>query len=198
MQEGLTLIDFIFLIVVGIFVFSRFFQTKLPKDDKKKEKPPLKTFIGSTEDDFAQATKVVPLKSKKKDDKPLTGVDKLKSMDPFFKEGKFLKGADNAFKMYYESLKDDDEEFLEDFLSPRLMDETRDYLDSNPKGLKLVDKIKTSSIVNADVKGRTAFVDVMFDVSFDDKSSEKVIWTLARPVDSDDPNWDLDKIQKPS
>jgi predicted lipid-binding transport protein (Tim44 family) len=119
-------------------------------------------------------------------------------MDPFFKEGKFLKGADNALKMYYESLKDGDEEFLEDFLAPRLMDETRDFLESKPKNLKLVDKVKTSSIVNADIKGRTAFVDVMFDVSFDDSSSEKVIWTLARPVDSDDPNWDLDQIQKPS
>lgn len=197
MQEGLTIIDFIFLIVVGIFVFSRFFQTKLPKDYKKKKTPPLKTFIGSTEDDYTQ-TKVVPIKGKKQSSEPLTGIDKLKSMDPFFKEGKFLKGADNALKMYYESLKDGDEEFLEGFLAPRLMDETRDYLEGKPKKLKLVDKVKTSSIVNADIKGRTAFVDVMFDVSFDDSSSEKVIWTLARPVDSDDPNWDLDQIQKPS
>lgn len=201
MQEGLTLIDLIFLIVVGVFVFTRFFQSKLPKDQNKtKKRPqarPLNVKIGATEDDFAQNTVV---KLKPKDKTPLTGIDKLKSMDPFFREGKFLKGADNAFKMYFEALQEGDEEFLETFLSPKLMDEMRDVVDSKTKRAKvaLVEKVNTSSIVNADVKGRTAFVDVMFDAKFDNDTSEKVIWTLARPVDSDDPNWDLDKIQKPS
>ena len=35
-----------------------------------------------------------------------------------------------------------------------------------------------------------------FSVTFKVKKKDTVIWTLVRPLDSDDPNWDLDKIQK--
>ena len=218
MQEGLTLFDLIFVIMLGIFVVTRFMGQNLPKDKSKPARRSQNVFQLSEAQ--KEAVKRSAQKSAQKQPKSfenLSGLDQVKAADPSFKEKDFKEGAKFAFQTYYEALDAGDEDTLDSLLSPRLMDEigTRiDVLEEKGQAMKAaMNGISSIEIVDGRVSGRTAIVDVKYvaetaeyvvDASGKVKSGKKtpqetiVIWTWARAIDSDDPNWELEEISKPS
>lgn len=213
----MTLFDLLFLVIVGVFIFSRFFSHKLPKDLKKKGKKHHARVLDfpKTPD---QAAKPKPKPAAKKVDwSHLSGLDQVKAADPKFNDKEFLKGAQGAYEFYYDVWNKKDDEALANLCSPKLMDslvEKLDALDAKDQSPQVeIKRIVSTKIADARMSGRTAIIDVTFVAEQSEntvsstgkivgkqKPAKEVttIWTLARPIDADDPNWVLESIAKPS
>lgn len=212
------------LILVGFiyFIFSRFFGTKLPKDDKKKgpNAPQDKGFNRPQE-----AGKVVEMPRKPpvtvKPKKPvvspevlakLEGAERLKAVDPTFDEKTFLSGARQGFTLYWQAVTDYDEETLDALTSPRVYDEIMDRIEPlHEEGrvlLTRIDKITSVTLAETRVSGRSAIAEVLYEAEIAQsevkKSTKttsssakpyKAIWVWARNIDDPDPNWELEEIQ---
>ena len=215
----MTLLDLIVLVIVGVFIYTRFFGHKLPKDLQKKAKKSASKMKAGQILDFPKETveKAAPKPKKPKVDlSQYEGIDQVKAADNSFSEHAFLKGAKTAYEFYYDAWNRKDDEALANFLSPQLMDdavETFNEMDKKGQSPKIEVSRVSGEVVDGRVHGRTAIVDVKFTAEqseniVDDK--EKVvgkkkpakevvtIWTFARIVDADDPNWELEKISRPS
>lgn len=198
----MTIVDLIFLVIVGIFIYTRFFGKKLPKAAPKKS-PKVLQFPSSVK-------KAAPAPAVKNLDN-LEGLAKIKAADPTFKKAEFISGALSAFSVYAEAVNKMDEETLDALMGPQLFDEVMDKLESAKKAGKPVEiKIAgtpKAEIVDSRVMGRTAILDVSYTVKMAEfKKGAKnttpkettVVWTWARAIDSEDPNWELEQISKPS
>lgn len=205
MQNANSFFDLIILGLMVWFVYSRFMSNKLPKDNKK----PLNTasilpFNDNNNDE--------PLKAQ---DNPISGMDELKKLDRSFKENDFINGTKQAFNMYYEALNNQDEDMLDSLIAPKLFDEVMDKVEEKmDKGI--IPKTDVKDIVSVDIvdtriQGKTAIISVKYAakiVEYEENiKSKKVtkniakkeksiqtIWTWARPIDSSDPNWELEDI----
>lgn len=194
----MNIVELLFLVMLGFFVFSRFFSIKLPTDEGKPE------------------AKIIPLKTVKKKDvnvEHLEGLDQIKAADRDFKESDFKEGSLAAFKMYHEAVTDDDEDLLEDLLSPKLFDEyleQAEKLDDAQERVAFKVKAVDMEILDARLSGRTAIIDVKYKAeiaqailsldgqekqgNLDDFQSIEVIWTWARSIDAEDLNWELESV----
>ncbi len=211
----LTFIDYIVLVLLGLFVISRFFGHKLPTDMKHPVKKQKKAHIL----DFPKPPVASPKKVKstpQKDASNLEGIDLIAATDPTFNEKEFLNGTKSAYEFYYASWNKKDDEALENLVSPKMLDnivDTFNKLDEKDQHPKVEIQSLEAEVVDARLSGRTAIVDVKFTAkqsenkvtsagkSVGKKVAAKIvksIWTFARPVDSDDPNWELEQITKPS
>lgn len=202
MQQGGSFIDFIIIALMVWFIYSRFTSTKLPKDKGKKQ-------LGMTN--------ILPLKDvgKSKPVEALSGMDELKKADRSFKEKDFIAGATEGFRYFYQATSERDEDMLDSLTAPKLFDEIMDGIEEkNDAGIMVktdVKEITSVAIVDTRINGRTAIIQVKYDAKLaeyeEDIESGKVvknpskrskaistIWTWARPVDSDDPNWELEEI----
>jgi len=216
----MNLIDIIIVIAVGLFIVSRFSKFKLPngKTPARKKSHSAKRRKQSTSAqiiDLPQkdrpAAKTKPARVLKPTKEGIAG---LKEVDPDFNEKEFLQGAVQAFGNYYMAWQKHDEEALAELLSPRLFNQILTELDeqadkskkpfvelpADPKDVK-------ADIVDARISGRTAIIDVKYNAAINTdfigktaKTSKQTakpvvqIWTWARPVESDDPSWDLEAI----
>lgn len=193
MQSGFGLIDIIIMVLVGVFIFTRFFGYKLPKKTKRRTR---KGTTNILEFSIGAAPQAKP-KPRAKKKPPATGAAALQAIDPSFTEKDFLKGATAAFSMYYQAYAEADEETLENLLSPRLYDQTMDELESKPAAVK-AELVNKPQIMDARVNGQTMVVDVKYEAKITKgKAAAKptaIIWTWARPANTDDPNWELDAI----
>lgn len=218
MQEGLTFFDIIFLVILAAFIYTRFFGHKLPKNKSGKKSAEILSFPKDTQG-VEQKAPPKPKKPKISSKKlaELEGMDQIKAVDRQFNEKEFLKGAEHAFGMYYDAYGKKDEDTLEQLLGARLFDEVMDKLDDLEKeGLTpgaTCKNVESTEIVDARVSGKAMIIDVKYvaetsefalDESGKVKQGRKTpktqtqIWTWARPIDSDDPNWQLEKITMPS
>jgi predicted lipid-binding transport protein (Tim44 family) len=131
--------------------------------------------------------------------KGLSGVAKLKVMEPGFSEADFLDGARAAYGYFYQSWNARDEEGLDNLCAPtlfgRLMNELHDDATYAPVE---VDEIVDARIGDVRVHGQTAIVSVDFEaVQREGDGVAKTVkskWVLARPLGSEDPNWELQDI----
>ena len=211
------LIDLIIFIVVGVFIYTRFFGHKLPggkpknlfgaQPKKRRTRQAHLKPVPTQQEKPAQqaAAKVVPLKPTKQ------GLAGLKEVDSTFNEKEFVAGAKHAFGMYYTAWVEKDEETLADLLTPNLFDDVMDELETAAQEgktpyLELDDKIE-ATLVDGRLNGRTAIVEVKYSahmvqdyISQTAKTSRKKaktvsqVWVWARPVGSEDPNWELQAI----
>ncbi len=213
MQDSI-IIDFIVMAALGVYIYTRFTGHKLPKDKKKPSSQNKTAKVVDFPKDIIQEKTAKPVIKTPKNLKDMSGIEQIKAMDPSFKKQEFLSGASAAYEMYYESFSEQDEETLEGLLSSKLYDDVMEKIDraSDAQQTMHIDvkKIEDVSIVDAHMHGRTAVIDVKYiveqcDYTLDDKGSvvagdkekskkDTVIWTWTRPVDTDDPNWDLEKI----
>lgn len=211
MQAGFSALDIVFLILLAVFIVSRFMGNQLPKDDKKSKK-----VVKFPEDVIKEVEKVQKEQKKKvslKHLEGLSGVKLIEQADKDFKKKEFLSGAELAYQMYYDAINDKDEETLEGMVAPRHFDEIMESVETleseNKKRFVLIEEIENVEIVEAKLHGRTAIIDVKYvaqqtdvieseDLSEDDVAkapSEVVsIWTWARSIDSEDLNWELERI----
>lgn len=193
----MNLVELLFLIMLGAFVFSRFFSMKLPSEEPKPE------------------AKIIPLKPKKTEVNVdhLSGIEKIKAADRDFNEKQFNEGAVSAFSMYHTAITEDDEDLLEDLLSPRLFDEyleQAEKLDDKEERVAFKIKSVTMEVLDARLSGRSAIIDVKYKAeiaqavlgldgqekqgNLEDFQTVDVIWTWARSMDAEDLNWELEAI----
>jgi predicted lipid-binding transport protein (Tim44 family) len=203
MQNAGGILDLIILGLVFWFIFSRFTSNKLPKSGKRPTS--------------LNTASVLPFKEKPKSSKkePTDGMAELKKLDRTFNENSFLNGAKEAFFMFYDGANNQDEDLLENLTSPKLFDEVMDKIEEKmDKGV--IPKTDVKEIVSADIidtriQGKAAIVSVKYNAKIAEyeeniktnkvtKNAAKkaktiqTVWTWARPVDSDDPNWELEEI----
>ena len=206
------LIDFIIIVALGIFIFTRFFSDKLPKDlqpKSKKRKPAGRSVKPSQVLEFPKT----PELENEKD--PAV---KLRKMDTNFDEKAFVKGIEAAYRYYVEAWNAQDDEKLENLLAPQFLDDHLEMMEKlAQKGQTPKVDIKkwgSAKLLDARLNGRTAIVDVQIIVEQSDNFQKedgklvggkakpakevKFVWTLARSIDSDDPNWEVDAMTKPS
>jgi predicted lipid-binding transport protein (Tim44 family) len=205
----MSVLDLIVVLAVGGFIVSRFFSHKLPKDLGKKSRPKRKTRVV----DFPTAPAVEDAGNA---ESPVLA--KIREVDRQFTTAAFLEGAKKAYLYYYEKWNTKDDEALANLVSPNLLNglvEKLNILDKK-KQRPLVDvkEIVAVDIVDARLSGQTAIVDVQFTAkqsenTADEKTGKvvgtrknakilKSVWTFARSLKSDDPNWEVEAITKPS
>lgn len=216
------MVELLIIVAVGYFIYHQFSKHDLPKSKKgSKRSSSSKTRSRSDKSrilDFpkqtasAVKTSVKPRKQHSKDYAHLSGIAQIKAADTAFNEKDFLKGAQTAYTYYYKAWNKKDDKTLANFLGAKLLDDTIrafNKLDEEQHSPYVEITNLDATIVDGRVVGRTALVDVKFTATQSDnmlnaagktiepKAGAKevtTIWTLARVIDSDDPNWSLEAI----
>jgi len=180
--------DIIILVGFVYFIFSRFFGTKLPKDDSKKG-PGMqqRKGMGRPQDIDRKGARPagqvvemprnnkppVAVKPKKPVVSPevlakLEGAERLKAVDPTFDEKTFLSGCREAFNLYWQAAAEYDEETLDALTSPRAYDDIMDRIEPlEEEGRMLltrIDKFESITLAETRVNGRTAIAEVKYEV----------------------------------
>lgn len=192
-------------IAVAAFVVMQFTSTKLPKGKAVKKQlqqakkqqqavlEKLKTEVqqahngGHTPPTTSSQVKTEKIKTSVKKDHPLYPVA---SQLEGFTERDFLQGAKQAYAFFQEMLKKEDWEALGNLCAPHLIHELR----ANETKPKPSGTLKATALTS-EVTGRTAFVDVKFEST---KTENAEIWTFAKSLNTEDPNWELEEIQTAS
>jgi len=144
-------------------------------------------------------------------------LQQIQKFDPSFTQQDFLNGGRMAFEMIVEYFAKGDKDGLNPLLSPEVYKNFAAAIDARAeKGeheeTTLVG-IKSASIHDASLEGRTAYVTVKFvseEVSVIRNSEGDVVsgdpnkvieaedlWTFARNIESRDPNWQLVATETP-
>lgn len=216
------MVELLIIVAVGYFIYHQFSKHDLPKSKKGSKRSTThkahKRRDKSTILDFPQKT-ASAVKTSVKSKKPqstdyahLSGIAQVKAADKTFAEKDFLKGAQAAYTYYYDAWNKKDDKTLTNFLGAKLLDDTiRTFnkLDEEQRTPHVEITDLDATIVDGRVVGRTALVDVKFTATqsenmlnaagktIEPKADAKkvtTIWTLARVIDSEDPNWSLEAI----
>lgn len=214
MQEGITFFDLVVIGALAVFIYTRFINNKkLPKQKDKKDHARVIDFPKSLNPE--QMAPKPFIDTKKQLEPEMEGLDKIKAIEPSFNKKEFLQGCESAFKLYHDALNNHDEDTLDALLAPRLFDQTVEMLEELRKnGQKLqaeVVSIHACDVLDVRTHGRTFVVEVRFEADVilyktTDKNTmvkgesktpvrKQMVWTLARPAKSDDPNWEVEDIQ---
>lgn len=210
------LIDLIVMVLVVVVVVTRFTKFKLPTDtrDKAARRSDLERLRGRPllRDDepvvdvtpAADEPKPAPRKPSARElqeaAKGLTGLAKIKVLEPGFQEADFVDGAKSAYGYFYTCWNAKDEDGLDNLCAPalygRLLTQLHDDRVWEPV---TVDEIVSAEIGEARVHGKTAVISVEFETleRMGDSAARTVhrTWVLARPLGSEDPNWELQDIR---
>ncbi len=151
-------------------------------------------------------------------DPAMAGLEQISATDRSFDPEGFLAGSRAAFEMVLKAFVDGDTKVLRSLLNDEVFDNfaaaIKDREDAGETLEKTIIGIKNSSILEARMAGRTAFVTVKFvseqvNVTCDgdgeviDGDGNHVtdvtdIWTFARNTRARDPNWTLVETQSPN
>ncbi len=218
-MENFALIDVLIIAGLLFFVATRFFSHKLPKTKSKNVKRGrLIDFPQPEAPKQTQAKKAKPAAVKPKTPTQTTGLAAIKELDPTFNRSQFVEGAKHAYGLYHKAYTEGDEETLDNLLSPRLFDEVMTGRDELEKAghttLYNVKSVDDVTLVDAHISGQTMIIDVKYTaktiIAVLDEAGKAVkgkktvpvditeIWTWARNASSEDPNWELEHIAKPS
>ena len=137
------------------------------------------------------------------------GVRALVAADPSFDAGRFLEGAQGAYRMILEAFWKGERDELATLVSGEALEAFNEAIaQRDAEGVTLDNRliaIEKAVIDSAEVQGRTAFVSVRFDAdiaavtrdkdgnviagSLSDAIATHDIWTFQRDLRSSDPNW---------
>ena len=189
------------------------------QSQQKKHGQPRTTSKGNSQENVvtlgqrpARKSTFQPEKISQEELEKIKGVDKIRAVDPTFNEAEFKDGAKQAFMLYWQAVAEKDEETLQNLLAPRLFDSTMDTIDTLEDAGKhrvtRIDKFDDLEIVDTRVNGLTALIDLKYtvtwaqsDVKNDTTSTQaqakttRTVWTLARNLSDEDPNWELEDIK---
>lgn len=139
------------------------------------------------------------------------GIRALIAGEPGFDVGRFLEGSQAAYRMILEAYWKDDEETLSELCSPEVRDAFAGAIATRREAGQTLDnrlvRIDHATIVDSVVDGRNARLTVRFDAdiaavtrdadgnviagTMTDAVETHDIWTFARTLKSNDPNWKL-------
>ncbi len=211
------MIDLIVIALVAAIVVSRFTKFKLPKDprdaaqrrsdlDRLRRNPLVRDdapnnvvdITAQTEARKAETDNKPSVQAGREAAKHLSGLAKIKALDSSFREEEFLEGAKAAYTYFYQSWNAKDEEALANLCAPALYDRlVLDLQDRTWQSVQ-IDDLRDAEILSARVHGKTAVIDVQFDsVEREGDGTPRTMqrrWVLARPMNSEDPNWELESM----
>ena len=215
------LIDLLIVIAVGLFIATRFFGFRLPRDEQLKNRkkgspaprgnPAWQEMMDKLRQPDplepveldAQAKPVRRTVPKVKVPAGVTGIDAIRAVDENFDEKRFLEGVEQAYRYFYERWNALDEAGLDNLCGPQMMEEIKTaFAGMRKRGVKPntdVQEMTKLKIADGRVLGRSEIIEV--DITARQSEGEvgqvapvrtvKVRWVLARAVGSDDPNWEL-------
>lgn len=213
-------IDVLVIGLVGLFILSRFTSFRLPKDGRPKAArrtdftqlfqrhipadpktdeakvgtAPVRNVRAPKEEKKAPQVKKVSAKELA----GMSGIEKIKALDPAFSEKKFLEGAKTAYGYFHKCWNAKDESGLATFCAPRLVDKVVDNWERKWQKVEVVE-VSGITLGEARVNGRTAIVEaVIRSVTKVGSAKKKMVshWLLARAMGSDDPNWELQEVRE--
>jgi len=221
MEGGFPFIDIIFFAMVAAFLVLRL-RSVLGRRTGHERPPRTPEYGGPSPDANRHNDNVVALPDRTPstvhpDSPAAAGLAAIKAATPGFSEAEFLKGARAAFEMIVTAFANGDRDTLRPLTSGevyanlegviREREEAGHALDSTLVGIKSVD------IVGAGVEGREAqitlrFVSEQVNVTRDEEGDTVAgrtdvvdevtdIWTFARDVRAQDPNWYLIATRAP-
>lgn len=213
----MALIDLLITGLILVVVISRFIKFNLPKDPRARGQRG-NDFNQWLAGMARGASPETGTPRRKKPAKPvvdvaaLDGLAKLKALDAGFDEDSFKQGTAAAYRYFYTSWNAMDVPALDKLCGPELLAQLEasleDYRERGATPQVVVSDVRSVDIVDADVKAKTAVVRArIVAVQSDDEvvagkganqaqPREVVVeWVLARPLTSDDPNWELQRIE---
>ncbi|UVO49074.1 Tim44/TimA family putative adaptor protein [Sphingomonas sp. SUN019] len=139
------------------------------------------------------------------------GVRAIIAAEPGFDVSRFVEGAQGAYRMILEAYWKGDESVLNDLVEPRVAEAFGEAIAARREAGQTLDNrlvsIERALISGAQVNGRDARITVRFDAdiaavtrdgegnvvagSTSDAVETHDVWTFARTLRSDDPNWKL-------
>lgn len=211
------MIDLIIIALVAAIVVSRFTKFKLPKDprdaaqrrsdlDRLRRNPLVRDdapnnvvdITAQTEARKAEDARAPAAQASREAAKHLSGLAKIKALDGNFREEDFLEGAKAAYGYFYQSWNARDEDGLANLCAPALYDRMVMEMQGEDWQPVQVDDLRDAEILSARVHGKTAVIEVQFDsVEREGEGAPRTMrrrWVLARPLNSDDPNWELESM----
>lgn len=209
----MSFIDIVVLVLVGLAVVTRFTKFKLPKDGRDKaakgqdwgqlrrglmpqdETKPEPKVVG----EGAAPVASKPVKPAKDAGKGLEGIAKIAALEPGFSEKEFLNGAKAAYGYFYECWNRKDESGMDELCAPVLLNRVVARWQGKDWQAVTVDSLDDAKVAGARVHGKTAIVEVDFKATQREGAgvpkSVRGRWTLARALNSDDPNWELQDMK---
>ena len=209
----MALIDLIITVALVYFIATRFLGYKLPFDKNlknKKKKSSKRHGVPKT----AQIVSFEPPVAIE-DDGKVPGLAKVKAAMPDFNEKDFLEGAKKAYRYYHTKRNAMDAAALEPLLAPHVLDavvtDMEELEEKNQTCATDVKTIEAVDLIEAKLNGRTALIQAQFTATQAENIMDadgkiippvkraktvKTIWTFAKPIDADDPNWDVTEIEK--
>ena len=211
------LVDILVILLVVLIVVTRFTKFKLPKDprdsaarradyDRLKNRPLVRDEAPQMQGQMVDVTPQAKPASRKpsfkdlqESAKGLSGMAKLKVLEPGFDEAVFLEGTKDAYGYFYECWNARDEDGLDNLCAPQLYGRLITELQDDDAWKPLtVDQIAGIRVAEVRVHGKTAIIDVDFEVvEREDGGVAKTVkrrWVLAKPIGSEDPNWELQDV----
>ena len=146
------------------------------------------------------------------EEEPIPGIEELKAADPHFRAGEFVSGVETAFEMIVEAFGSGDTEVLEGLLDEQTLQGFEADIARRGKAKEEVDtsliSIESCQIVGVEMQSSLARVTVnivskQIHAVRSGETGEIVegdaakvgtvndLWTFARDVRSQDPNWQL-------
>jgi predicted lipid-binding transport protein (Tim44 family) len=160
--------------------------------------------------DMATLQNLMPLAPELKES-VRSGLTSIQNADPSFEPQNFIEGARYAFEAVVEAFYNGERETLKDLLSDTLYHSFEQGITAREaaghKASITIHAITAARIIEAKLNGVMAYVTVDFDVeetitvkdsmgqevdgSANNRMAVKDIWTFARDVRAEDPNWQV-------
>ena len=203
--------EIIFFAVVAALVLGRLYQVL--GQNRGAEPPPMRQSppfgLSKPAAESADETpigeeegKVVAFPAKEYDGPAAAGLKAIQSSVRGFEVTSFLEGAQSAYEMIVTAYGSGDEDTLRDLVDQDVfaaykvsMDERRAANASKIEVIRLSD----AKIVDAELDGKTARIDVAFSSDLADGGdglrAADEIWTFEKSIDARDPNWLLSAVR---
>jgi predicted lipid-binding transport protein (Tim44 family) len=150
----------------------------------------------------AEDSNVIQLKPKTYDGPGATGIAAISAVSKGFSPEYFVEGARQAYAMIVTAYGSGDEAALKPLVDQDVFEAYQASMAQrradNAAKIEVV-RISDAKIVDAELNGKTATIDVAFSADLADGSdglrAADEIWTFERNIDSRDPNWLLSAVQ---
>ena len=204
--------EIIFFAVVAALVLGRLYQVL--GQNRGAEPPPNRSTSGFNEgvadasmphqtlEDESDNNKVIQLKPKAYDGPGAAGMIALMAVSKGFTPESFVDGARQAYGMIVTAYGAGDESVLKPLVNQEVFAAYQTAMAERRTGnaAKIeVIRIAEAKIVDAELNGRIATIDVAFSADLADGSdglrAADEVWTFERDIDSRDPNWLLSAVQ---
>lgn len=204
--------EIIFFAVVAALVLGRLYQVL--GQNRGAEPPPNRNIpsyggnptdaLNTNNDNQAdqEDNNVIQLKPRVYDGPGAAGITAISAASKGFSPESFVEGARQAYAMIVTAYGSGDESALKPLVDQDVFEAYQGVMTQrradNAAKIEVV-RISDAKIVDAELNGKTATIDVAFSADLADGSdglrAADEIWTFERNIDARDPNWLLSAVQ---